>query len=190
MTRMVRRTALVSLAALSLVACGSDAAQVAETAAPTTAPTTSTSTTSTSTTSTTTTTTGASGPWARNGSMGSCRVFPADNAWNRDVSALPVDANSANYVSSIGLATTLHADFGPLVTAAHLKKVKDYVALGIEEGAARDIVMLNAGVALYAADVAPTMADGIALAREALQSGRARDKLHEFVGATQALAAA
>ena len=28
------------------------------------------------------------------------------------------------------------------------------------------------------------------LAREALQSGRARDKLHEFVGATQALAAA
>ncbi len=49
--------------------------------------------------------------------------------------------------------------------------------------------MLNAGVALYAADVAPTMADGISLAREALQSGRARDKLHEFVGVTQALAA-
>ena len=33
--------------------------------------------------------------------------------------------------------------------------------------------MLNAGVALYAADVAPTMADGIALAREALASGKA-----------------
>ena len=57
-------------------------------------------------------------------------------------------------------------------------------------GPARDIVMLNAGAALYAADVAPSMADGIALAREALRSGSARDKLHEFVGATQALAAA
>ena len=58
-----------------------------------------------------------------------------------------------------------------------------------QPGAARDIVVLNAGVALYAADVAATMADGIALAREALQSGRASDKLHRFVSATQALAA-
>lgn len=58
-----------------------------------------------------------------------------------------------------------------------------------QAGPARDIVMLNAGVALYAADVAPTMADGMVLAREALQSGRARDKLHQFVSATQALAA-
>ena len=58
-----------------------------------------------------------------------------------------------------------------------------------EPGPARDIVTLNAGVALYAADVAHTMADGIALAREALASGRARDKLQQFVSATQALAA-
>lgn len=58
-----------------------------------------------------------------------------------------------------------------------------------EPGPARDIVTLNAGVALYAADVAATMADGIALAREALASGRARDKLQQFVSATQALAA-
>jgi len=58
-----------------------------------------------------------------------------------------------------------------------------------QPGAARDIVLLNAGVALYAADVAATMADGIALAREALASGLARDKLHQFVGATQSLAA-
>ncbi len=35
----------------------------------------------------------------------------------------------------IGPSTSGDADFGPLVTAAHLKKVKDYVALGIEEGA-------------------------------------------------------
>jgi malonate-semialdehyde dehydrogenase (acetylating) / methylmalonate-semialdehyde dehydrogenase len=35
----------------------------------------------------------------------------------------------------IGPSTSADADFGPLVTAAHLTKVKDYVALGIEEGA-------------------------------------------------------
>ncbi len=35
----------------------------------------------------------------------------------------------------IGPSTSTDADFGPLVTAAHLKKVKDYVELGIEEGA-------------------------------------------------------
>ena len=35
----------------------------------------------------------------------------------------------------IGPSTSPDADFGPLVTAAHLKKVKDYVALGIKEGA-------------------------------------------------------
>ena len=43
-----------------------------------------------------------------------------------------------------------------------------------DAGPARDIVMLNAGVALYAANVAPTMIDGVALAREALASGAAQ----------------
>ena len=46
-----------------------------------------------------------------------------------------------------------------------------------EPGPARDIVMLNAGVALYAANVAATMADGVALAREALASGKALAKM-------------
>jgi malonate-semialdehyde dehydrogenase (acetylating)/methylmalonate-semialdehyde dehydrogenase len=35
----------------------------------------------------------------------------------------------------IGPSTDLCADFGPLITRAHLERVKDYVALGIEEGA-------------------------------------------------------
>jgi hypothetical protein len=38
--------------------------------------------------------------------------FPADNAWNTDISAMPVDPNSANLIASIGLATSLHPDFG------------------------------------------------------------------------------
>jgi hypothetical protein len=41
-----------------------------------------------------------------------CTVFPADNAWNRRVDALPVAADSAAIVTSIGPAKTMHADFG------------------------------------------------------------------------------
>jgi len=40
------------------------------------------------------------------------RVFPADNAWNTDISAEPVDPNSESLISSIGLSTGLHPDFG------------------------------------------------------------------------------
>ncbi len=59
-----------------------------------------------------------------------------------------------------------------------------------EPGPARDIVTLNAGVALYAANVAGSMADGIAMAREALASGKALAKMHQFVARTKELAAA
>lgn len=41
-----------------------------------------------------------------------CSVFPPDNIWNRDVSALPVHANSAAWIASIGLSSPLHPDFG------------------------------------------------------------------------------
>ena len=54
-------------------------------------------------------------------------------------------------------------------------------------GPARDIVLLNAGATLYAANVAPTLADGIERARQALDSGAARAKLNAFVKATQGL---
>jgi len=56
-----------------------------------------------------------------------------------------------------------------------------------EPGPARDIVVLNTGVALYAANVAPTMADGVARAREAIASGKAAAKMTQFVQAAQRL---
>ena len=62
-------------------------------------------------------------------------------------------------------------------------------ALSNEPGAARDIVALNAGAALYAANVAGSIADGIRLAREALANGAARAKLDELVRCTQKLTA-
>ena len=45
-------------------------------------------------------------------------AFPADNAWNQDISAMPVDPNSANLISSIGLSTGLHPDFGTVYNGA------------------------------------------------------------------------
>jgi anthranilate phosphoribosyltransferase len=56
-------------------------------------------------------------------------------------------------------------------------------------GTPREIVVLNAGVALYAADVAGSIDDGIRLAREAIASGAAKKKLDAFVAATRKLAA-
>ncbi len=38
--------------------------------------------------------------------------FPADSAWNRDVSGDPVDPNSAAIIAFIGAGTGLHPDFG------------------------------------------------------------------------------
>jgi anthranilate phosphoribosyltransferase len=57
-----------------------------------------------------------------------------------------------------------------------------------EPGPARDIVALNAGVALYAANVAPSMEQGVKLAAEALASGRAAAKMTQFVEAAKRLA--
>ncbi len=40
-----------------------------------------------------------------------CPIFPADNTWNRDISALPVAANSTTLIESIGASRPLHPDF-------------------------------------------------------------------------------
>jgi anthranilate phosphoribosyltransferase len=50
-----------------------------------------------------------------------------------------------------------------------------------QPGAARDIVMINAGAALYAANVASSIADGLDRARVAIESGAAKAKLGQFV---------
>ncbi|PIF27663.1 anthranilate phosphoribosyltransferase [Acidovorax sp. 56] len=57
-----------------------------------------------------------------------------------------------------------------------------------EPGAAQDIVCLNAGVALYAANVADSIQAGIAKARAAIASGAALAKLEQVVMRTHALA--
>ena len=45
-------------------------------------------------------------------SIAGCQVFPADNIWNLPVDTLPVDANSAAYIDTIGPGAPVHPDFG------------------------------------------------------------------------------
>jgi anthranilate phosphoribosyltransferase len=75
------------------------------------------------------------------------------------------------------------------VENAQESKEMVYSALANDSGTAREIVILNAGTALYAANVAESIPQGIALAREAIASGAARTKLDEFVRFTQSFAA-
>lgn len=60
-------------------------------------------------------------------------------------------------------------------------------ALDNVEGAARDIVGLNAGLAIYTGNKAATIQDGLKMAFECLASGAARAKLDEFCSYTRTL---
>jgi anthranilate phosphoribosyltransferase len=89
-------------------------------------------------------------------------------------------------------------DFGLTMASGRSLKVDNVdqskalllAVLNNEPGPARDIVILNAGVALYAANVAASMVDGVALAREALVSGKALARMHQFIDRSKALATA
>jgi anthranilate phosphoribosyltransferase len=60
-------------------------------------------------------------------------------------------------------------------------------ALENRAGPAREIVCLNAGAALYVANAADSIGDGIAKARDAIASGAARAKLEQFVQCSRRL---
>jgi anthranilate phosphoribosyltransferase len=73
------------------------------------------------------------------------------------------------------------------VADAQESKARVLEALENKDGVARDIVALNAGAALYAANLVTSIHDGIAKARHAMASGAARAKLDEFVAATRSI---
>jgi anthranilate phosphoribosyltransferase len=85
-------------------------------------------------------------------------------------------------------------DFGLVMASNRALKVETAeqskaMLLGVldnQEGAPRDIVILNAGAALYAANVTDSIEAGIIKARAAIASGAAKAKLSELVAATTA----
>ncbi|BBB69064.1 anthranilate phosphoribosyltransferase [Undibacterium sp. YM2] len=73
------------------------------------------------------------------------------------------------------------------VNGADESKAKILDVMNNVEGAATDIVALNAGTALYGAGIATSIADGVKLAQAAIASGAARAKLEQFIAVTQQL---
>ena len=86
-------------------------------------------------------------------------------------------------------------DFGLAMASSRNLRVEDAAeskamlleALEGRRGVPHDIVCLNAGAALYAADVVDSIDDGIELARTTVASGAAHAKMQAFVAATQRL---
>ena len=101
----------------------------------------------------------------KNGEITEYEIHPEDFA-------MPMASNRALRVETAGQSKTM------------LLGVLDN-----QPGAPRDIVILNAGAALYAANVAVSMREGIALARAALESGEAKARLQQFTSMTQQIAA-
>ncbi|MDI6746708.1 MAG: anthranilate phosphoribosyltransferase [Rhodocyclaceae bacterium] len=83
-------------------------------------------------------------------------------------------------------------DFGLAMASNRSLKVADpaesqlmlRAALENQEGPAREIVVFNAGAALYAANLVADIGAGIDLARQTIESGAARKKVDEFVAFT------
>jgi len=90
------------------------------------------------------------------------------------------------------------SDFGMPVYDTRVLKVADKAesvqciqrAFANEDGPVRDIVLLNAGAALYCANVASSVTEGVRMAREAVASGKALAKLSQFVAVTNKFKAA
>ncbi len=87
-------------------------------------------------------------------------------------------------------------DFGLAMASSRNLRVDDaqgskamlLQALRGQPGVPHDIVCLNAGAALYVANVVPGIGEGIALARETIASGAAHAKMASFVAATRKIA--
>ena len=88
-------------------------------------------------------------------------------------------------------------DFGMVMASNRALKVEDAeqskaMLLGVldnQAGAPKDIVILNAGAALYAANVTDSMKAGIVRARDAIESGAAKAKLEQLVATTNRMSA-
>ena len=82
-----------------------------------------------------------------------------------------------------------HAPDGLLGGNAHLNaRILRDVLSGAETGAARDVVLLNAGAAIYVSGEAKTIEEGVQLAGDSISSGAALGALEGFVHTTRRIA--
>lgn len=83
-----------------------------------------------------------------------------------------------------GLQRASLAEFAVDNATTSLAVIKS--VLNNQPGAALDIVLLNAGAAIYAANIAPSFADGIGLAKQVIANGTALTKLDNLISYTSA----
>jgi anthranilate phosphoribosyltransferase len=66
------------------------------------------------------------------------------------------------------------------------------ITLGIlsgEPGPRRDVTLINAGAGIYAAEAASSIAEGVAMAKAVINSGRAMERVEQLVALTRELVA-
>jgi len=108
-----RRSALAAISALWLAACGGGAAAPAPSgASPLPSPSPSPSPSPAPAPASVVYGNFAAAALGLGAATNSAVAFPADNAWNTDISSAAVDPNSAALIASIGTNTGLHPDFG------------------------------------------------------------------------------
>src|SRR5688572_21941315 len=91
-------------------------------------------------------------------------------------------------ISPEDLGLARYAPDGLLGGDAHLNaRILRDVLSGEETGAARDVVLLNAGAAIYVAEEAKTIEEGVRLAEASIGSGAAEKSLEDFVRTTRRL---
>ncbi|MDR6093003.1 anthranilate phosphoribosyltransferase [Stenotrophomonas sp. SORGH_AS_0321] len=100
----------------------------------------------------------------------------------RDGKVREYEIHPEDFGIAMSASRNLRVD-GPEQSIAMLRAVLDN-----EPGPALDIVALNAGAALYVADVASDIGDGLARARAAIADGSARTRLQQYVDITHVLA--
>lgn len=94
-------------------------------------------------------------------------------------------------VSPEDFGLTRHTPDGLLGGDAHLNaRILRDVLSGAERGAARDVILLNAGAAVYVAGRAESIEEGVVLAGKSLDSGAAAEALEDFVRVTRRLSGA
>jgi len=88
----------------------------------------------------------------------------------------------------VGIATTTPQEVAGETPEANARTTR--AILDGEPGAPREIALLNAGAAIYAGGAAGSLSEGVEAAREAVDSGAARQTLDGYVGLSRELATA
>ncbi|ULJ61577.1 anthranilate phosphoribosyltransferase [Wielerella bovis] len=108
---------------------------------------------------------------------GKTRIAELREGWVREYDIHPEE---------FGLPVYANLDEIRVDNAAQSLALVNAVLSGEAQGAARDIVLLNAAACLYAGNVVGSLKEGLDAAREALDSGKAKAKQQALIAATQA----